>query len=364
MKISIKTIKGEIFQVEIDQESTVLVLKGKIQEKLSIEPESQKLIYKGKHLENNSTLKDYGLQDGDTIIVMMLKKFTAQDPTTVGTKVETPAPAPTPVLTPVAPAPAPVQAPAPAPAPAPMFNPNVPAPQPHVQLDPNNEIVFGNAHKAETLKELTDMGFDRTESERALVAAFFNKDRAVDYLLNGIPANLLNPPAQPANPGANHGAPAQGAEGHNEQAGPAPVAVTHEQMEQIQQLITSPEFENIRQQFLQNPAIAQQLLTFLQQQRPELHALFVQHPQLLVAILTNQFNMPGDDGDDGEYLPDNAEDLAELTQQDKEAIAEMQTLGFSQAQCTEAYLVCDKNKELAINYLLGDMGNVPGNPNQ
>lgn len=36
------------------------------------------------------------------------------------------------------------------------------------------------------------MGFERPQIEQALRAAFFNKERAIDYLLNGIPQNLLN----------------------------------------------------------------------------------------------------------------------------------------------------------------------------
>lgn len=59
-----------------------------------------------------------------------------------------------------------------------------PAPQVQQQLDPNNEIVAGHTHKAELVAELEGMGFDKALIEQALVAAFYNKERAVDYLLN------------------------------------------------------------------------------------------------------------------------------------------------------------------------------------
>ena len=35
-----------------------------------------------------------------------------------------------------------------------------------------------------TVQELMLMGFDRADVERALSAAYYNTDRAVDYLLN------------------------------------------------------------------------------------------------------------------------------------------------------------------------------------
>jgi UV excision repair protein RAD23 len=33
-------------------------------------------------------------------------------------------------------------------------------------------------------------------------------------------------------------------------------------------------------------------------------------------------------------------------------VEEMMQMGFSQNECIEAYMVCDKNKEQAINFLL------------
>lgn len=363
MKITVKTLKGETHTFDVEPTLTIMELKVLIQGKLNVEPDAQKLIFKGKHLENPNTLADFQIVDGDCIIVMMQKKHTTAPAQEIAPpKPTVPAPQPAPVVTPPPAPQPPINLPHPA--------PGAPAhpPQPHVQLDPNNEIVYGSQHKNEFVKELMEMGFGAAESEKALQAAFFNKERAIDYLLNGIPQNLVAPPA-PAQGGAPHapgapGAPAPGAPAQGAQGGPQAIALTPEQAAEIQQLVASPEFENIRQQIMQNPQVLQQLIAYLQQNKPTLYALFQQNPNLLIALLAGQVNF-GDGGDDG---PDEEEELgaveAQLTPDDNAAIENLKSLGFTEAQCKEAYLLCDKKLDVAINYLLDMQGNAPAQAKQ
>ncbi len=62
--------------------------------------------------------------------------------------------------------------------------------------------MFMGDRREETIREMENMGFARPEIERALRAAFFNPDRAIEYLLSGIPENV-QPTQRQAAPAAN-----------------------------------------------------------------------------------------------------------------------------------------------------------------
>jgi UV excision repair protein RAD23 len=51
-----------------------------------------------------------------------------------------------------------------------------------------------------------------------------------------------------------------------------------------------------------------------------------------------------------------AQGVVQLSPTEAAAIKRIQEMGFSQQQALEAYLACDKNEELAINYLLNSGG--------
>ena len=73
MKINVKTVKGETVPFEVEPASTIAELKQQVQVKLNVEPVNQKLIFKGKHLEDAKTLTDLNIKEDDCFILMVMK---------------------------------------------------------------------------------------------------------------------------------------------------------------------------------------------------------------------------------------------------------------------------------------------------
>jgi len=77
VKIHIKATNGDKFQVDINLQSTVADLKIAIHGAYGTEPDSQRLIFKGHVLKDDATLTSYGVEAGQTVILVPKKKSDA-----------------------------------------------------------------------------------------------------------------------------------------------------------------------------------------------------------------------------------------------------------------------------------------------
>lgn len=68
--ISIKTIRGEEFNAEIDRDADTLGLKVQIWEQRNIPVESQRLVFAGRELQDATKLTDAGVGEGATIFMV------------------------------------------------------------------------------------------------------------------------------------------------------------------------------------------------------------------------------------------------------------------------------------------------------
>ncbi len=67
INIFIQTLSSKTFSFQLSDESTIEALKKKIEEKESIVPHEQKLVFNGKTLENDRTLKSYAIKNDSQI---------------------------------------------------------------------------------------------------------------------------------------------------------------------------------------------------------------------------------------------------------------------------------------------------------
>lgn len=182
MKITLKTLQGKQLPMEIEADSTIETLKAAIAAEHDMPAESQNLVAYGKVLADGAkTVTEYGIKDGDFIVVMVKKAKPAAKPKPAPV-VEQPKPAePVPVEQPSSSGGANVE-----PAQVQPANPN---PQPVQPAQP--EVPAAKAEDVATLVAIT--GKDPEMCTKAIQAAFGDLDRAFSYITDGIPQNLAQP---------------------------------------------------------------------------------------------------------------------------------------------------------------------------
>jgi len=393
MKVTIKTLQQDKFTIDAEPSETVLNLKEKIQKTKTHPVQLQKLIYSGKVLSDSATLESCSLKETDFVVLMVSKaaKPAASSSTPAPAPVvATPAPSTPAATTPAASAPlaaAPLASPsAPATSAAPVAP--TPAAQPSTREFGDMSSFLSGAELQASIQNMMEMGFERDQVLRALKASFNNPDRAVDYLMNGIPAHLEAEPAAPAAAAAARAAPAPAAPlgaapvppaqpaAANPQNAPQNLFQLAQQQQQQQGAGGAPglgglggmggmgggaglnaagsQMAQLRELVQQNPAVIQPLIQQLEESNPGIAAQLAANPGALMDILERVNARGGLEGDemegDGDY-EDALANTVEVTQEEQAAIQRLEGLGFPRHRVLEAYLACDKNEEMAANYL-------------
>jgi UV excision repair protein RAD23 len=245
----------------------------------------------------------------------------------------------------------------------------------------NDPSAFATGSNRETaIQNMMEMGYPRDQCETALRAAFNNPDRAVEYLLSGIPEGLQ----RPAVPAAGAAAIATGGAADTAEVGPADVhdeeeggedesGQMHEDLTGVDlfaaaaqaqgggqagahhghdhedeggeldlSFLNSPQFHQIRQLIQQQPQMLEPALQQLMATFPQLERYLAQNPEAFLRFLRETAG--DEEGDDGTVQ-------IEITPEENEAINRLVELGFEREIVIQAYFACDKNEEVTANYL-------------
>eukprot|EP01041_Mallomonas_annulata_P001797 gene1797-3486_t len=389
MKIFIKTLKGEQFQIEVDPSDLILAVKEKIAvEKQDLQADRQKLIHAGKVLKDSSSLLEAGITENEFLVCMVTKE-TAKPKQAVAPAAAAPTPAPVSAQAPPVAAPTLATA-TPTQTSAPIPTPNAPVAVPL---------------SAEAIQQLIDMGFPEAEARSALRAAQGNTDLAVEFLMSGIPEErVASPRGAVSSPASDANNPLAQLRQHpqfeqlkglvqsNPAALPQVLELIGRQNPELLQLIHShqEQFLQMMNEPMADPSSAGsatappsggsfgvapgpeagginpvQLLQMLQALPPQQRAAAAQSvgisPEQLQAFTQMLSTMSpeqiqqltgGMGGGGGHGGPPPGSNVIRLTDEEMASVTRLTELGFDQQDAVAAYLACDKNEAMAANLLL------------
>uniref|UniRef100_UPI0037E89A4C UV excision repair protein RAD23 homolog B n=1 Tax=Semicossyphus pulcher TaxID=241346 RepID=UPI0037E89A4C len=382
MQITLKTLQQQTFKIDIDEEETVKTLKEKIEEekgKDNFSVAGLKLIYAGKILSDDTALKEYKISEKNFVVVMVSKPKSASATPQPSSATSTPSTA--------APAAPPASSSSLENATERSSTDNKPEERRSSTAEPAStptgsleastntnlideavsNLVTGASYDA-MVNEMMLMGYEREQVVAALRASFNNPDRAVEYLLTGIPGrdqgpatgpDAVAPPASGAPLAPSGGITVPANTGSSSSAGGGnPLSFLRNQ----------PQFQVMRQLIQQNAALLPALLQEIGRENPELLQEISNHQEQFIQMLNepNPEAVPsgggggvgggvgggGAGGIAGDTPGGSHMSYIQVTPQEKEAIERLKALGFPEGLVIQAYFACEKNENLAANFLL------------
>uniref|UniRef100_A0A9J8DHG1 UV excision repair protein RAD23 n=1 Tax=Cyprinus carpio carpio TaxID=630221 RepID=A0A9J8DHG1_CYPCA len=350
MQITLKTLQQQTFKIDIDAEETVKALKEKIENekgKDNFPVAGQKLIYAGKILNDDTALKEYKIDEKNFVVVMVAKvrRYQAHRRlhecccwTGLVSRLN----------------------------PRPMLKitqgrffsfPPVcssgSSPNANIFEEATSALVTGQSYE-NLVTEIMLMGYERDRVVAALRASFNNPDRAVEYLLTGIPAE-----SEGSVGGADPVAPAGGAPaasiGLSSPSSTAPSQPsTGSGANPLEFLRNQPQFLQMRQIIQQNPSLLPALLQQIGRENPQLLQQISSHQEQFIQMLNEPVQEAGQGGSGGGVAEAGGGQMnyIQVTPQEKEAIERLKALGFPEGLVIQAYFACEKNENLAANFLL------------
>ncbi|XP_032395876.1 UV excision repair protein RAD23 homolog B [Etheostoma spectabile] len=377
MQITLKTLQQQTFKIDIDEEETVKTLKERIEQEKGKEHFSVaglKLIYAGKVLSDDTALKEYKIDEKNFVVVMVTKAKTASaapqpSPATSASSAAAPAAIPASSSSsentsgPTSTGDKPEERPSPTaePASSPVGSSEASTNTNLINEAVSNLVTDGH-HNDAMVNEMMLMGYEREQVVAALRASFNNPDRAVEYLLTGIPGRdpghasgpeAVVPPVSGVSTAPIGGITLPANTGSSSAGEGNPLSFLRNQ----------PQFHVMRQLIQQNAALLPALLQEIGRENPELLQEISSHQEQFIQMLNepNPEAVPtgggaggavGAGGIAGDSPSGSHMSYIQVTPLEKEAIERLKALGFPEGLVIQAYFACEKNENLAANFLL------------
>lgn len=331
MKLVLKTLKQQIHEIEIEDDSgTVQDLKLLVQAKYNIEADTIKLVFNGNVLKNETTLKSNSIGDGNTIVMIVSKAKVQNKPEEPKIEAQPSKPQPQEKIE--------IK---------PSSSSNNPKPnaQSSSSNDTANKPLTQPKDYTNEIKTLSEMGFPKEYAESAIKAAKGNVNIAIEFLYNGIPDVPINDNAISGDEGEEQG-----------ETGDSTSSV--EVVKRIGSIV--------KILCLNDPSQLQNIILELARVQPELLELIKQHE----SEFKERINQPPNEEDyqifqqfsaqqgESQGLLSGAssqssgrQDVIRLSKDEFDAVQRLKEFGFTEMEAAQAYFACDKNEELALNFL-------------
>ncbi|RDD47835.1 UV excision repair protein RAD23-like protein B [Trichoplax sp. H2] len=375
MLITIKTLQQQTFKIDIEPTQTVRALKERIEKDRgdAFLADDLKLIYGGKLLSDDTIIEDVKINPKNFVVVMVAKKQPSRQSSSTDSAAARSEAASTTTTTDVASSTSTTGGDSKAQEKSEAkTETSTPQSQPQQSgssdSDAGSSLISGSSIE-QIVSEIVSMGFPRDQVLLALRASFNNPHRAVEYLTTGIPANVLETQT------AETPTATQSESQAEPQTQPQPQEEEDQQQRQQNPLPSSPQggplgflrsqavFSQMRQIVQSNPEALAPMLQQLGQNNPQLLELIRNHQsefmelmnepitegQPRIAPYQQQQQQPSRQSPGGPGLGSLG---ISVTQEEKEAIDRLKALGFDEGLVVQAYFACDKNENLAANFLL------------
>jgi len=219
------------------------------------------------------------------------------------------------------------------------------------------------------------MGFPESQAQAALRAAFGNVDRAIEYLTMGMPTGMdtsdddaprARPTTSASNPSASSSAPTAGGSSSSTTAASAPATASAAPSASgagagglipgagipptspLAPLAHNPNFMQMRALVQRQPDLLPSLMRQLAQNNPDLVRLINENQEDFYQLL-NALPVGGGPGGPGGR---GMGGTIAVTPEENEAIERLAALGFDKNLAAQAYFACDKDENMAANWLM------------